>query len=117
LDKFRASGAELVHGSGRFVAPKTIEVALAGGGVRVLRGGLVVIDTGTRPRTDPIRGLQEARPLTHIEALELDTVPEKLLVLGGGYVGLEFAQAFRRFGSRVTVVERNSVLAHREDRD
>jgi pyruvate/2-oxoglutarate dehydrogenase complex dihydrolipoamide dehydrogenase (E3) component len=117
LGKFRASGAELVRGDGRFVAPKTVEVALADGGTRVLRGELVVINTGTRARLEPIRGLREARPLTHIEALELDTVPEHLLVLGGGYVGLEFAQAFRRFGSRVTVVERNGLLAHREDRD
>src|SRR5262249_49798035 len=117
LDKFRASGAELVHGTGRFIAPKTIEVALTGGGTRTLHGGLVIIDTGTRARLDPIPGLREARPLTHVEALELDAVPEHLLVLGGGYVGLEFAQAFRRFGSRVTVVERNDRLAHREDRD
>ena len=117
LEKFRASGAELVQGNGRFVAPRTIEVALLEGGTRVLRGEIVVIDTGTRARTDPIPGLREARPLTHIEALELDTVPEHLLILGGGYVGLELAQAFRRFGSRVTVVERNGFLAHREDRD
>jgi pyruvate/2-oxoglutarate dehydrogenase complex dihydrolipoamide dehydrogenase (E3) component len=117
LDKFKASGAELVHGTGRFVAPKTIEVALRDGGTRVLSGEIVVIDTGTRARIDPIPGLKEARPLTHIEALELDTVPKHLIILGGGYVGLEFAQAFRRFGSDVTIVERNGVLAHREDRD
>jgi pyruvate/2-oxoglutarate dehydrogenase complex dihydrolipoamide dehydrogenase (E3) component len=117
LDKFRESSAEIVRGTGRFVGPKTIEVALTGGGTRTLRGDLVVIDTGTRARIDPIAGLRDARPLTHIEALELDILPEHLLVLGGGYVGLEFAQAFRRFGSRVTVVERNAVLAHREDRD
>ena len=55
--------------------------------------------------------------MTHIEALELDRVPKHLLVLGGGYVGLEMAQALRRFGSRVTVIERNDALAHREDRD
>ena len=115
--KFKASGAELVMGHGRFVAPKTIEVALAGGGVRVLRGQIVVINTGTRPRIDPIPGLVEARPLTHVEALELDSVPGHLLVLGGGYVGLELAQAVRRFGSRVTIVERNGLLAHREDPD
>jgi pyruvate/2-oxoglutarate dehydrogenase complex dihydrolipoamide dehydrogenase (E3) component len=117
LDKFKASGAELVLGHGRFVAPKTIEVAFPDGATRVLHGAIVVINTGTRARIDPIRGLLEARPLTHIEALELDNVPEHLLILGGGYVGIEFAQAFRRFGSRVTVVERDAFLAHQEDRD
>ena len=117
LGKFRASGAELVLGHGRFVAPRTIEVALHDGGTRVLSGEIVVIDVGTRARIDPIPGLPEARPMTHVEALELDVVPGHLLVLGGGYVGLELAQAFRRFGSRVTIVERNDRLAHREDRD
>ena len=104
-------------GQGRFVGPKTIEVATADGGTRTLRGDVVVISTGSRARIDPIPGLAEARPMTHVEALELDRVPEHLVVLGGGYVGLELAQAMRRFGSRVTVIERNDALAHREDRD
>ncbi len=116
-EKFAASGAELVMGQGRFVGPRTIEAALADGGTRTLRGEVVVISTGSRARIDPIPGLAEARPMTHVEALELDRVPGHLLVLGGGYVGLELAQALRRFGSRVTVVERNGALAHREDRD
>ena len=115
--RYRESGAELVMGQGRFVGPKTIEVATADGGTRTLRGDVVVISTGSRARIDPIPGLAEARPMTHVEALELDRVPEHLLVLGGGYVGLELAQAMRRFGSRVTVIERNDALAHREDRD
>jgi pyruvate/2-oxoglutarate dehydrogenase complex dihydrolipoamide dehydrogenase (E3) component len=117
LDKYRASGAELVMGHGRFVAPKTIEVALRDGGIRTLHGKTVVINTGSRARIDATEGLREARPLTHIEALDLDHIPEHLLILGGGYVGIELAQALRRFGSRVTVVERNGSLAHREDRD
>ena len=117
LDKYRASGAELVMGHGRFVSPKTIEVALRDGGTRTLHGRTVVINTGSRARIDATDGLREARPLTHIEALDLDHIPEHLLILGGGYVGIELAQAFRRFGSRVTVVERNGQLAHREDRD
>ena len=117
LDKYRDSGAELVMGQGRFVAPKTIEVALNESGTRTLRGEIVVINTGSRARIDDTPGLAEARPLTHVEALDLDHVPEHLLVLGGGYVGLELAQAFRRFGSRVTVVERNDALIHREDPD
>src|SRR4029077_15127656 len=82
-----------------------------------LRGEIVVINTGSRARIDNTRGLSDSRPLTHVEALELGELPEHLIVLGGGYVGLEMAQAFRRFGSRVTVVERNSALIHREDSD
>jgi pyruvate/2-oxoglutarate dehydrogenase complex dihydrolipoamide dehydrogenase (E3) component len=115
--KFKASGAEIVWGNGRFVAPKTIEVALSTGGTRTLRGKTVIINTGTRARLDDTPGLRDARPLTHVEALELDHLPEHLIVLGGGYVGLELAQAMRRFGSRVTVVERNGSLIHREDPD
>ena len=117
LAKYRESGAELVMGSGRFVAPKTIEVALNAGGTRTLRGQTVVINTGSRARIDDTPGLAESGPLTHVEALDLDRLPEHLIVLGGGYVGLELAQAFRRFGSRVTVVERNGALIHREDPD
>ncbi|WP_074317373.1 dihydrolipoyl dehydrogenase family protein [Singulisphaera sp. GP187] len=117
LDKFKASGAELLLGEGRFVSPKTVEVTLPDGGTRVVRGDIVVVNTGTRARIDPIPGLSMARPLTHIEALDLDQVPEHLLILGGGFVGLELAQAFRRLGSHVTIVERNGRLAHREDRD
>lgn len=117
LEKYRKSGAELVMGTGRFIAPKTIEVALNDGGTRTFRGANVVIDTGSRATLDPVPGLLESKPLTHIEALELDQVPPHLLVLGGGYVGLELAQAFRRFGSEVTVIDRNHRLAHNEDED
>jgi pyruvate/2-oxoglutarate dehydrogenase complex dihydrolipoamide dehydrogenase (E3) component len=117
LGKYRESGAELVMGQGRFVGPRVIEAASADGGTRTLRGDVVVICTGSRARIDPIPGLAEAQPMTHVEALELDRVPEHLLVLGGGFVGLELAQAMRRFGSRVTIIERNDALAYREDRD
>src|SRR5271169_4287230 len=117
LDLYKKSGAELVIGSGRFIGPKTIEVTSDDGLVRVLRGKRVVINTGTRATIAPIPGLAEANPMTHIEALDLDRIPEHLLVLGGGYVGLELAQAMRRFGSRVTIIERNPRLLHREDQD
>jgi pyruvate/2-oxoglutarate dehydrogenase complex dihydrolipoamide dehydrogenase (E3) component len=117
LHKYRDSGAELVMGSGTFVAPRTIEVALNAGGTRALRGENVVVCTGSRPRLDDTPGLKEARSITHVEALELDHLPAHLVVLGGGYIGLEMAQAFRRLGSRVTVVERNGSLIHREDSD
>ena len=79
---YRESGAELVMGQGRFVGPRTIEVEAADGGTRTLRGEVVVISTGSRARIDPIPGLAEARPMTHVEALELHRVPGHLIVLG-----------------------------------
>src|ERR1700760_650072 len=117
LDNYTKSGAELVMGTGRFVGPKTIEVELVAGGTRTFRGKNVVINAGTRATREPIPGLAEAKPLTHIEALELDQIPKHLLVLGAGYVGLELAQAFRRFGAEVALIDRNSRLAHHEDED
>ncbi len=117
LDHYRRSGAELVMGTGRFVGPKTIEAELNDGGTRTFRGRTVVINTGSRTYLEPIPGLAESRPLTHVEALELDHIPKHLLVLGAGYVGLELAQAFRRFGAEVTLIDRNSRLAHDEDED
>jgi pyruvate/2-oxoglutarate dehydrogenase complex dihydrolipoamide dehydrogenase (E3) component len=117
LDLYQKSGAELVMGMGRFVGPKTIEAELADGERRTFCGKNVVINTGSRATVEPIDGLAEVGPLTHIEALELDQVPSHLLVLGAGYVGLELAQAFRRFGAEVTLIDRNGRLAHHEDED
>jgi pyruvate/2-oxoglutarate dehydrogenase complex dihydrolipoamide dehydrogenase (E3) component len=117
LDNYKRSGAELILGSGRFLGPRTLEATLPDGTSRLLRGANVIIGTGTRAALEPIPGLADARPLTHVEALELDEIPEHLLVIGGGYVGLELSQAMRRFGSKVTVVERNDRLVHREDED
>jgi len=116
-DIYKKTGTELVMGSGKFIGPKTIEVTLADGGTRTFHGKNVVINTGSRATIDHTPGLSEASPLTHIEALELDHIPRHLLVLGGGYIGLELSQAMRRFGSEVTIVERNRHLAHREDED
>src|SRR5215467_7053825 len=106
LHNYKASGAELLMGSGRFVAPKTLEVRLNEGGRRLLAGDRVFINVGTHAAIPGVPGLDAAGPLTNIEALELDYLPEHLIVLGGGYVGLEFAQAYRRFGSRVTIIQR-----------
>jgi pyruvate/2-oxoglutarate dehydrogenase complex dihydrolipoamide dehydrogenase (E3) component len=117
LENYKKSGAEFIFGSGRFIGPKTVEVTLHDGTVRRLRGSNVIIGTGTRAALEPIPGLADARPLTHIEALELDKVPDQLLVIGGGYVGLELSQAMRRFGSKVSIIERNDRLVHREDED
>jgi pyruvate/2-oxoglutarate dehydrogenase complex dihydrolipoamide dehydrogenase (E3) component len=117
LQKYRATGAELIMGSGRFVAPRTIEVRLNDGAIRLLAGDRVFLNLGTHPAVPDIRGLKEARPLTHIEALELDYLPPHVILIGGGYVGLEMAQAYRRFGSRVTVVEPAPRIMTREDPD
>src|SRR6516165_1442696 len=117
LENYKKSGAEFILGSGRFVSPKTIEAILPDGTTRRLRGRNVIINTGTRSARESVPGLAQAQPLTHIEALELDQLPEHLLVIGGGYVGLELAQAMRRFGSKVTVLDRNDRLMHREDDD
>jgi pyruvate/2-oxoglutarate dehydrogenase complex dihydrolipoamide dehydrogenase (E3) component len=117
LDIYKKSGAEFILASGRFIGPRTLQATLPGGKSRQLRGANVIISTGTRAALDPIPGLAEAQPLTHIEALELDEIPEHLVVIGGGYVGLELSQAMRRFGSEVTVIERNGQLVHREDED
>jgi pyruvate/2-oxoglutarate dehydrogenase complex dihydrolipoamide dehydrogenase (E3) component len=117
LHNYKTTGAELIMGSGRFVAPKTLEVRLNDGGTRVLTGDQVFLNLGTHAAIPEIPGLQAARPLTHIEALELDYAPSHLVVLGGGYVGIELAQAYRRFGSRVTVIETGAQLMAREDPD
>jgi pyruvate/2-oxoglutarate dehydrogenase complex dihydrolipoamide dehydrogenase (E3) component len=117
LREYEASGAELIMGTGRFVAPKTLEVGLNGGGTRVLAGDQVFLNIGTHAAIPDIPGLDASGPLTNIEALELDYVPPHLVVLGGGYVGLELAQAFRRLGSRVTITEHGHLLGGREDPD
>ncbi len=117
LDNYKNTGAEFILGSGRFVGPRTLQATLPDGTTRRLRGANVIISTGTRASLDPLPGLAESQPLTHIEALELDEVPEHLLVIGGGYVGLELSQAMRRFGSKVSVIEHNGQLVYREDED
>jgi pyruvate/2-oxoglutarate dehydrogenase complex dihydrolipoamide dehydrogenase (E3) component len=104
-------------GSGRLVGPKTLRVELNDGGTRLLTGDRVVLNTGSHAAIPNMPGIQEARPLTHIEALELDYAPAHLIMLGGGYVAIELAQAYRRFGSRVTIVEAGSRLMSREDLD
>ena len=117
LERYEASGAELVMGSARLVAPKTVEVALNDGGTRVIGAGKLFLNVGTHASIPPVPGLRDVHPLTHIEALDLDRLPGHLIVLGGGYVGLELGQAYRRFGSRVTVVEHGAQLVGREDPD
>jgi pyruvate/2-oxoglutarate dehydrogenase complex dihydrolipoamide dehydrogenase (E3) component len=117
LNNYSKTGAEFILGSGRFIAPRTIEVVLSDGGTRQLRGTHVIVSTGTRAGIDAIPGLAEAKPLTHIEALELAEIPDHLIVIGSGYVGIELAQAMRRFGARVTMIGRRNRLMPLEDED
>ena len=117
MENYRNTGAEFILGTGRFLAARTVEVTLADGTTRQLRGANVIVSTGTRAALETIPGLAEVQPLTHIEALELDEIPEHLLVVGGGYVGVEMSQAMRRFGSKVTVIDRDGRLMSKEDPD
>jgi pyruvate/2-oxoglutarate dehydrogenase complex dihydrolipoamide dehydrogenase (E3) component len=117
LGKFKASGAKLVMGEARFTEPKTVRVTLNAGGTRSLHGERVFINVGTRASMPDVPGLVIAGPMTHVEALNLERLPDHLVILGGGYVGLELAQAMRRFGSRVTIIQRGPRLLEREDPD
>jgi pyruvate/2-oxoglutarate dehydrogenase complex dihydrolipoamide dehydrogenase (E3) component len=112
-----SSGAELIMGLARFVATRTVEIELRDSGTRTIQGDRVFLDLGSRAAIPEVPGLAEATPMTHVEALELDRLPRHLIVLGGGYVGLELSQAFRRFGSDVTVIEHGPQLASQEDPD
>jgi pyruvate/2-oxoglutarate dehydrogenase complex dihydrolipoamide dehydrogenase (E3) component len=117
LANFKASGAELVMGEARFTEPKTVQVALNAGDTRLLRGERVFLCVGSRAAIPEVPGLAAAGPMTHVEALNLERLPDHLVILGGGYVGLEFAQAMRRFGSRVTIIQRGHQLLGLEDSD
>src|SRR3981081_4658129 len=117
MENYRKTGAEFIFGSGRFVSPRTVEAALPDGSTRQLRGTNVIVSTDSLATLEAIPGLAEAQPLTHIEALELGQVPEHLLVIGGGYIGVELSQAMLRFGSKVTVIDRNGRLMSKEDPD
>jgi len=110
-------GLELVIGNARFTGPKSVEVRLNNGNVSQLTGETIFINTGLRPTKPPIPGLDSIATLDNASILELDTLPEHLVVLGGGYVGLEFAQMFRRFGSQVTILQMDKQLLSQEDTD
>src|SRR4030095_13449997 len=117
VDREAASGGELIMGNARFVAPRTVEVALNDGGTRRIAADRVILAVGSRATMPNVPGLSAAQPMTHIEALELDRLPEHLILMGGGYVGLELSQAMRRFGSQVTMIEAGPQLASRGDPD
>ena len=115
--RFASNHVEVIRGHGSFTEPRTLLVETAEGSVRLLSADLVIVSTGSRAAVPDVPGLRASQPMTHVEALELDAVPEHLVVLGAGYVGLEFAQAMARFGSRVTVIDRGERLLTREDED
>ena len=115
--RFATPGIEFLLAEGRLVGPRTVEARLADGSTRRVRAERLFLNLGTRASVPSISGMDAAQPLTHVEALELGELPEHLLVLGGGYVGVEFAQAFRRLGSRVTLLEQGPQLLGREDPD
>jgi pyruvate/2-oxoglutarate dehydrogenase complex dihydrolipoamide dehydrogenase (E3) component len=112
-----APNVELVFGEGSFADARTVRVALNGGGERLLTAPKIVVNTGGRPAVPPIPGLAEVRFLDSTSVMDLESLPAHLVVLGGGYIGLEFGQMFRRFGARVTIVNRDDRLIPREDPD
>jgi len=110
-------GLDQIKGEARFTGPKTVEIALTDGGTRQLSAPVIVIDTGSRPRPLPLTGAADVPVLDSTSIMELDELPEHLIILGGGYVGLEFGQMFRRFGSEVTIIQTGPRLMMIEDED
>jgi pyruvate/2-oxoglutarate dehydrogenase complex dihydrolipoamide dehydrogenase (E3) component len=108
---------DLLRGEARFVAPKTLEVSLADGGTRAITAPLIFINAGARPKQLTIKGVDRIPGLNSTTIMELDALPEHLLIIGGGYIGLEFGQMFRRFGSEVTIIQHHPRLLMNEDED
>jgi pyruvate/2-oxoglutarate dehydrogenase complex dihydrolipoamide dehydrogenase (E3) component len=110
-------GVEIVFGEARFSGPRSVEVSLNDGGERSIAADLIFVNTGGRPSRPALDGLDSVSSLDSTTIMELDEVPDHLLVLGGGYIGLEFGQLYRRLGARVTVIQRGDRLLTREDDD
>jgi pyruvate/2-oxoglutarate dehydrogenase complex dihydrolipoamide dehydrogenase (E3) component len=108
---------ELIFGQASFTGPKEVQVALNVGGQRSLTAERIFINTGTRASLPLLAGIDSIKYLNNASIMELDTVPEHLLVLGGGYIGIEFGQMFRRFGSRVSIIQSGPRLLKLEDPD
>jgi pyruvate/2-oxoglutarate dehydrogenase complex dihydrolipoamide dehydrogenase (E3) component len=113
----KTANLDLIFGEARFTGKKSLAVRLNDGGESELTGEKIFINAGARPSVPPIEGLKEVPFLNSTSIMELDAVPEHLVVLGGGYVGLEFGQMFRRFGSRVTIIQSGPQLLSGEDAD
>jgi pyruvate/2-oxoglutarate dehydrogenase complex dihydrolipoamide dehydrogenase (E3) component len=110
-------GLTLVPGAARFTGPRTLAVRIEDGSTRRLEADRIFINTGARPAQPAVEGIERVPALDSTTVMELDTLPRRLLVLGGGYIGLEFGQMFRRYGSEVTIVQRGGALLPREDAD
>lgn len=117
LSRLTQDGLDLIEGEAHFTGPNTVEIALTDGGTRQVSASVIVIDTGTRPKPPAISGAGDVAVLDSTSLMELDELPEHLIILGGGYIGLEFGQMFRRFGSEVTIVQRGARLLKIEDED
>ena len=113
----QTEGVDLLIGEAAFRGPKTLEVRLSNGDARQLTASTILINAGARPTKPSLTGIEDVTTLDSTSIMELDTVPEHLLIVGGGYIGLEFGQMFRRFGSKVTVIQRGANLLAREDPD
>src|SRR5579863_6669175 len=110
-------GVDLLMGEAHFTGPKTLEVVFPGGERRQLTADIIFINAGARPSKPSLPGIEDVPTLDSTSIMELDSVPDHLMVIGGGYVGLEFGQMFRRFGSQVTIIQRGPKLLAREDVD
>lgn len=126
VERFRSSsqqhiektkGVDLLVGEASFTGPNTLEVRLNTGETRQLTANTIFINAGARPAKPSVSGIEDVATLDSTSIMELDQIPEHLLVVGGGYIGLEFGQMFRRFGSQVTVIQRGANLLAREDAD
>jgi pyruvate/2-oxoglutarate dehydrogenase complex dihydrolipoamide dehydrogenase (E3) component len=110
-------GLDLIAGEARFTGPKTVEIALKNNVTRQISAPAIVIDTGTRPKPLAITGADDVSVLDSTSIMELAELPQHLIILGGGYIGLEFGQMFRRFGSKVTIIQHSARLLMNEDED
>jgi pyruvate/2-oxoglutarate dehydrogenase complex dihydrolipoamide dehydrogenase (E3) component len=117
ISRLGQDGLDLIEGEAHFTGPKTVEIALTDGGTRQISAPVIVIDAGTRPKPLAITGAGGVPVLDSTSIMELDEVPEHLIILGGGYIGLEFGQMFRRFGSEVTIIQSAERLMTMEDQD
>jgi pyruvate/2-oxoglutarate dehydrogenase complex dihydrolipoamide dehydrogenase (E3) component len=126
VDEFRSSSEaslekteqiDLIYGDAKFTGPQTVEIALRDGRTRSVTAALIFVNTGARPAVPKLDGLDQTPFLDSTSVMELGAVPEHLLILGGGYIALEFGQMFRRFGSRVSIIERSDQLLGHEDKD
>jgi pyruvate/2-oxoglutarate dehydrogenase complex dihydrolipoamide dehydrogenase (E3) component len=117
VSRLAQEGLDLIEGEAHFTGPKTVEIALTDGGMLQISAPVVVIDAGTRPKPLAITGAGNVPVLDSTSIMELDKLPEHLIILGGGYIGLEFGQMFRWFGSEVTIIQRAARLMMIEDED